>query len=502
MPFEAVMECYPQQNKLPSILHRIFKKEAFNSFHESFCQKLRQGIFNSIIIPNYDLAFDKKLATLNFTNCIYRYDQYKSKNIAGFESLFKIHGTAENNSEGTLIFTLSQEKNLETWKVEFLTELIKDRILIIIGYSGRDFDICPVIKELGYDKILWVERNTDSLTAYQKELIKAKSTNEIFNGDFSRFLKKFFNEDIFLQPSSDPFIPEQYFILNTKERLKWQIDVLDRMACATFMRFPLKELKGKISEGEWVKYQCSLYGHTGEYKKASKEHINLAQCFQENSKEHINALIGTSGSLLAYQNFFSAYKYYKKAKALTKKYFPNDNERLLVLLTTEIVFWSKIQQIFPPFRRRILKKLRKLQSIVDNLRDNASLDERQIIQLNLERLGFTTTFSMLSGYKGYNSLGLAGMALIAYRHKIENNRWEQDEIPLADLVACIKRCELLGMCTELWKQCRIRFKKCKLTSVERGKVWRSWKRNLQVSQYSFPRFILERIDLYWNFFKI
>jgi hypothetical protein len=505
LPFEAVMERYPLQMELPEILSSTFKNDCFNNYHKSLAEKLKQGKLHSIITPNYDLAFDKILDDINFKSLVCTYEDYESKKNIGTGLYFKIHGTAEASLSNTLVFTLAQERRLEAWKIELLKELTKDRTLLIIGYGGRDFDICPVIKQFcSYKKIIWVQPDVSvsDLTAYQEELINAKPENKMVDGDFTRFLRHFFKESIVLKTALVEFRPGNYFKLNDKEILEWQINILDRISCATFMKPTLEKLKGRISEMDWAKLECNLYGHIGLYKKAAKLHRYIAKQLPKRSDKAIGALLNTSGSWIGYGAYFNAYIYHMQAKKLAKKYLSNNKQLQFALHTNELVLFSKIQQIFGPFRRIILKKLHRLQLAIDKLQDEASIDNRQVIRLNFERLGISTDFSLLSSYKGYRNLGISGMAIIAYRHKIENNNWDKNETPLADLSNNINKAELLGMSTEVWKLCRIQFKKFKLTPSKKREVWDKWKKNLEITEYNFLRHYLERMDLYWNFLKI
>ena len=111
IPFEAFMECFPHKEKLPQLISKMFLKEAYNVFHELFAQNLLNGNFQSIITPNYDLAFDRALADLGHTKSIVgREDVQKfNRNLGGV--YFKIHGTADK--ENTLIYTLTQEGALD-----------------------------------------------------------------------------------------------------------------------------------------------------------------------------------------------------------------------------------------------------------------------------------------------------------------------------------------------------------------------------------------------------
>jgi hypothetical protein len=54
------------------------------------------------------------------------------------------------------VFRLSQEGALPSWKRELLGQLVDGRDVVVMGYSGLDFDICPVLFGLGYRRIFWL----------------------------------------------------------------------------------------------------------------------------------------------------------------------------------------------------------------------------------------------------------------------------------------------------------------------------------------------------------
>src|SRR5581483_12022238 len=111
---------------------------------------------SAIITPNYDQAIDdcfrQKQDILFSDACCKRFNKNPRGGI-----LFKIHGSI--NHPKSMIYTIEQEKRLSLSKTETLQNILKDKILIVIGYSGRDFDICPLItskKVYGYKKVVWL----------------------------------------------------------------------------------------------------------------------------------------------------------------------------------------------------------------------------------------------------------------------------------------------------------------------------------------------------------
>lgn len=107
--------------------------------------------------------------------------------------LFKLHGSKKNiitgeNTFESLITTISslgkdrkegETFTIESYKKGIISKVIKDRVLIILGYSGSDdFDITPFLKEIIlYKKIIWI----DHILKTELEDIEIKHFNSDLN---------------------------------------------------------------------------------------------------------------------------------------------------------------------------------------------------------------------------------------------------------------------------------------------------------------------------------
>lgn len=107
--------------------------------------------------------------------------------------LFKIHGSKRNIITGepthesliTTISALGREREegetfaIEPYKKPAVYNLMKDRTLVIMGYSGSDdFDIGPMLKELPFlSRLIWIEHSFDD----QIKITKVNKTNDFTN---------------------------------------------------------------------------------------------------------------------------------------------------------------------------------------------------------------------------------------------------------------------------------------------------------------------------------
>lgn len=149
LPFEMLLQRCPSQAKLQSALTDMFGVDAVNPMHSAVAALAASGAAHCIVTTNYDLALDTALrgGPLRPVVC-------KTLLSGNDERVyFKIHGSAD--APGTLIYRLLLESRLEPWKREVLSGCVEGRPLLLIGYSGTDFEICPELSHMRPSVILW-----------------------------------------------------------------------------------------------------------------------------------------------------------------------------------------------------------------------------------------------------------------------------------------------------------------------------------------------------------
>jgi len=196
-------------------------------------------IKNQVITTNFDYLIECALINIlsneerRQINPIILKKQYLDLNqindVANIKqfSFFKLHGskrnliTEKNTSESlvTTISSLGKDREegdtfaIEPYKKPIISKIIKDRVLIIIGYSGSDdFDITPFLKEIAiYKKIIWI----DHISKTGLEDIEIERFDSVLNLDLSKqekFLydiKKKHNIETFLiKSNTKTFISE------------------------------------------------------------------------------------------------------------------------------------------------------------------------------------------------------------------------------------------------------------------------------------------------------
>jgi hypothetical protein len=159
---------------------------------------------------------------------------------------FKIHGTAEDREGESMIFTLRQESALNQEKLELLTSLWRDRILLIIGYSGTDFEICPQIRDLQPNRVIWNFLDEKSITKTALRVIE-DTNGLIITGDIRDLLSRMYEPVEAQLVKCKSIKPLFHRSFSDFERQFWKARVLTSMTCAEPALFVCDRLLSDVS---------------------------------------------------------------------------------------------------------------------------------------------------------------------------------------------------------------------------------------------------------------
>ncbi|KKK60633.1 hypothetical protein LCGC14_3022410, partial [marine sediment metagenome] len=184
--FEVLVEIF--QNYFDEVLKIIDyygNCDKPNLQHYFFAHMLKNGHY--LMTTNFDCLIELALVNLGVPKeeiiPVITQEDYKQFSVPQqmYEKsqipIYKLHGTPINiiskeitrNSLIATIKSLGENKRgisifqIEPFKLEAFKNLLLNRTLVVIGYSGLDdFDIIPSIKDLLiYDKIIWIKHKTD-----------------------------------------------------------------------------------------------------------------------------------------------------------------------------------------------------------------------------------------------------------------------------------------------------------------------------------------------------
>ena len=161
--FEYLMESCPDKEAAADILTSVYGSLSPNRLHRMLAALIADGVLRSVITTNYDGGIEGA-----FSVCVSAktplhllvVESHRAYRSVDRPTLFKVHGCAvidsarNHSSPRTLVFHLQSEGELTPWKREALRELVGSAPLLVTGYSGRDFEICPELASLGVP-IVW-----------------------------------------------------------------------------------------------------------------------------------------------------------------------------------------------------------------------------------------------------------------------------------------------------------------------------------------------------------
>jgi len=194
VPFEHLLERYPNREKLIRVFKKAYFIKKFNPLHKLLADLLINGKIKALITPNYDLCLDEALSKCSnrFLRIVTKNDfDINKNNIPNINIYFKIHGSADDNEGETLVLTLTQESILPEWKREVLYQILNGRALVITGYSGKDFEICPELERMDFKQIIWNTKN-EALPSKNAERLLTKRNGIQLIMDMKELLSELF----------------------------------------------------------------------------------------------------------------------------------------------------------------------------------------------------------------------------------------------------------------------------------------------------------------------
>lgn len=126
--------------------------------HLAFAQLMNRGIIEHIITTNYGEGLERACSVVCQPA---RLPQVIVNRLEADQALltkpviFKIHGCARPGNEKSLVVTLREEGEMPVWKRNLLGQLINGKALLVCGYSGLDFEVCPELIHLRPTSVTW-----------------------------------------------------------------------------------------------------------------------------------------------------------------------------------------------------------------------------------------------------------------------------------------------------------------------------------------------------------
>ena len=160
IPFELLLHygrLATTRRQVVSLVQALCTVTEPNGVHEVVAAGLESDRVAAVLTPNFDEGME--LVTGSVPHVV-----VSERDVGPLSKvLFKVHGTV--GQAETLVCELPQEAILEGWKVDYLRRLVAGRALLVIGYSGVDFDLVPQLRAISH-----VTRATTWLTWEKRSL--------------------------------------------------------------------------------------------------------------------------------------------------------------------------------------------------------------------------------------------------------------------------------------------------------------------------------------------
>ena len=489
VPFELLMERCPSHDKIRSILANLFFSRKPNPIHDTLSQLVKSGLIHSIITTNYDLSLDEALTGSLLKKVVQESDLPVSR----ARLYFKIHGCA--GTPNSMVFSLKHESAMPEWKQGLLEELIENKVLLIIGYSGFDFEVCPEIARISVKSIVW---NFFSQNDYERSpgFNHLKNTNinkTVLLGDMltifsllghpirpQRYLNSQSNISSLLQNS---FLKD--------ELLLWRSRILNTMGNSRLALLSIDGLQPDLSTNNKVvlEYAQALF-HNGKYLSAFNEFIRavkLSSCPYE--KLHLE--LDACDSLRCFGSYRRAHSMLNKIKKEIDLLPTSDIDLKSRVLLKELLMFYEIYKIFRKTRLFFLARILRDKSawLIEqgaplSLESGKWLDFQQYrfwcerFNLDASILANHNGYPPLPTKKGYKHLGYQVALLMEICDRAKQGHSTSNEIDEG-----LELAKYLGSHPSCWKIAQISRKSF---PAQRRRWKQIYDNYLRKCEYSFP----------------
>jgi hypothetical protein len=480
IPFESIMEKCPEPETLVSIIREIYNVHQPNNIHRVLAQGVLDNHLHSIITTNYDCCIDQALDDIqacnpgsenSLVNKIVRQEDVL-ETLEGRKLYFKIHGSTADPTGQTLVFRMRHESALPPWKRTVMKTLVSNRPLLIVGYSGLDFEICPEIPLMHPSYVIWNFRLEEEITTNARRVMN-QVPGRIVIGDMRKLLSRVLQSiDAEIgAPSVDvEKVLRQGFSPST--RILWRASLLNSMsyakAAVTLTSQLLKtDISNNFSKVTLIEEHARSLHCSGAYKSAALEYERaylIAKLMNLPKSKLCRLLLDACDNWRCYGSFIRAFQSLHKAKRIA---LTIDVEREELLAVAEL---KKILLLRHPYQIAVLLRQNWIARWLRNKAEVSIINAAKTLPLSgswydYQQLGlWTERFNLPIDVlkqpglyepppprEGYKHLGYLIPQMIVFRDEVESARRTIDEETLAEANRLLELAINLGINPEAWK---------------------------------------------------
>jgi len=292
LPFEAVMASCPDQARLRGLLQGWYGTDVANPIHEAFAEMASCGLVEAIVTTNYDRSLEAALRP--YGHLLHVVIRDTDLPAASPHLLFKIHGSADTAAADTMVFSLEHEGTLAAWKRDALRRCISGRPLVITGYSGLDFDICPELIAARPRQILWnfLTRQGAADSPGLQRVLAAGVPVTVLIGDMTTLLGLLGRATSASKAKVQaPIADELRHTYSLDELLCWRARILNRMGHARLALATTLEIgASSIPKHAFLELRAQALFHKGAYVR-SAQLFNEAALAASSSRDAVVSLL-------------------------------------------------------------------------------------------------------------------------------------------------------------------------------------------------------------------
>lgn len=468
-PFEHLFELSPNKQKANDLLVETYDCSVTNPVHRAIAEAFAAGKVSHIITTNYDKCFEtalKEFSSFNFKTVVDEEQSIKALTDKDSKIYFKIHGTAEKTNRN-LIFTLRDEGLLPKGKRGLLKQILSDRICLFIGYSGFDFDLCPLIARIPNVKIVWTDINEKPQSTNANALLR--QTNGIYiKANMLEFLPVWLEADIGMSSGEKPVFknitPEEIKgIFSEEEIILWRMAILNAVGLPKLAKKATSFAKGKVNEKDRLWHKARALFNEGKYLQASEilSSVSLRYSNEDHPKRASDTWLDTSDSFRAGGYFVKASRSLLKSRIISRHYDKAKYFLKKSILISNMADGLKFIKPLHFFMIVWLKRNLKLCAAY-SLEQGSLLDFQQAgliasrSKISLEQLENGDYFAPPAPKEGYEHIGYYLAKVMTFFDEYRNADFSrltetQTKEILIQFEEHIKNCELTEQFSNLWK---------------------------------------------------
>jgi hypothetical protein len=483
LPFEVINERCPDASSIETLLRSLYDRYESNPVHELLAKLLSEGKLRSVVTPNYDCCLDAAIAKVS--DVVLGTTQGNIRRVVNWEHAaslrsinqpvyFKIHGSTDDKSGRSLIFRLNQEGVLERWKRELFRDLLRDRTVLVIGYSGSDFDICPEIALARTKKILWNALNEwdeGDITPNIKFLDRNCDLTVIF-GDMRELLSRLYcpvtanfgKSELDLDHLLDQTFDE------TCKRL-WRLWLYNNI---NYNRAALQEMDIEADQQYdpqtrifFLSEYAAASASSGKYRSAAKLHDQAARVARGSLRDthtYTTQTLIACDTWRCYGSFLRSIWHYRKAASLIRgmaepppHLFADLDRNLILLIRHPYDFFQRFRM------PRLMKKMQSIaaeavQRSIKYYRENGDWYQLQQIglwgerfQLHMHESTRLEEYETPLANEGYRQLNFPMGRMMSFRHSLRGLGRPLTRQEVQEAQALSNEAKELGILPEVWK---------------------------------------------------